>query len=349
MRRWLRAFFPTTLAVALSLPLAFASDRTHARGLLPAGDYVRNVPGWPDRPYDLHVPNTGSAAAPRPVVLVVHGGGGSSQAMEKLTCPGGDLASPGCFTSMADRRGFVVVYPNGTPRVLLGRTLRTWNAGGGKQGWSCVSGLACQENVDDVAYFKALLSDLHTVVNLDERRIYVTGISNGAAMCHRLACQLSGTIAAIAPVAGGNQFSTDADCRPVRPIPVLEIHGMADPGWMYNGGDVPAGLWSRIGASPGRMIAIPRTAADWAARDGCRRSAERTVLPATVSDGTSVVRTVYPSCAEGAEVVLYTVVNGGHTWPEGWQYFPDWMVGTTTGNLNANRVILDFFARHSLR
>lgn len=344
MHACLRALLLTALSAAL--PVSFASARV--AGFLPPGDYVRNVPGWPDRPYDLHVPHTGGAAAPLPVVLVVHGGGGNSEAMEKLTCPGGDLASSGCFTNMADRMGFVVVYPNGTSHVVSGHALRTWNAGGGEKGWSCISGVACKEDVDDIAYFQALLRDLHTVVNVDDRRIYATGISNGGAMVHRLACQLSGTIAAIAPVAGGNQFSAIADCQPERPVPVLEIQGTADPIWPYNGGP-GSGISIILGASPGRKIAIPTTVADWATRDGCRGDAQRTTLPAAVNDDTSVVRKVYPSCNRGADVVLYDVVNGGHAWPEGWQYFPVSLVGKTTGNLNANQVILDFFSRQSHR
>ncbi len=345
-----------TSAVTIVSPTAaatvFASSATpnYARKFAPLspGDYTRQVPGWDNRPYSLHIPANYNPANSYPVVLAIHGGGGSSDAMAKLTCPAGDPNDPNCLNKMADRRGLVIVYPNGTPNPnpRLAK-LRTWNAGGGDKGFSCVSGVACKNKVDDIGYFKALLADLENTVNVDQNRVYATGISNGAAMCQRLACELSDKIAAIAPVSGGNQFSTVANCNPSRPVPVLEIHGTADPGWPYDGGENAKSLWNYIGATPGKFISIPQTVADWVKRNGCNYSeAKDEALPVIVNDDTTVTKTSYPACKNGADVVFYKIENGGHTWPEGWQYFPVSMVGITSRNLNANEVILDFFQDH---
>jgi len=315
--------------------------------ILKAGDSTRIVPGWPGRPYDIHLPTGYDKSQPVPVIIAIHGGGGSSQKMAKLTCPDGNLQNAGCLNKLADREGFAVVYPNGTPNPLLAN-LRTWNAGGGKQGYSCLSGVACKNNVDDVGYFKALLDDLQSVVNVDSKRVYATGISNGAAMSHRLACELSDRIAAIAPIAGGNQFSTISTCSPSRPVPVVEIHGSTDPGWPYLGGENKTSLWNFIGSTPGNFISIPATVSGWVARNGCGNPTT-TNLSSKVNDGTTVTKTVYAGCKNNADVVLYKIANGGHTWPDGWQYLAEKYVGITTRNLNANEVIWDFFKAHPMK
>lgn len=317
------------------------------------GDYTRQVPGWNDRSYLLHIPTGYDSAKPMPVILAIHGGGGDSERMNKLTCPGGDLSNPKCLSSLADQKGFIVVYPNGTrSKLLYSAEIRTWNAGGGTNGYSCVSGVACKNKVDDIAYFKALLGDLKSTVNVDSKRIYATGISNGAAMSHRLACELADKIAAIGPIAGGNQFGATANCNPSRPVPVLEIHGTADPGWPYNGGENQTSLWNYFGATPGNFFPIPQTVSDWAKRNGCDYSASAIrdeVLPTIVNDGTTVTVKKYPACKNGADVVFYKIENGGHTWPDGYQYFPEASVGKTTHNLNANEVMWDFFQAHPLQ
>jgi polyhydroxybutyrate depolymerase len=320
---------------------------TQARpGFLSGGVYIREVPGWSDRPYIVHIPAALTSSMPAPVILVLHGGGGTAEEMDRLTCPRGKQTSPQCFSRMANRKGFVVVYPNGTARKFLGHKLRTWNAGGGKQNWSCVSGVACKNRVDDIAYFKALLNDLHTIINVDDGRICAAGISNGAAMVHRLACEMGDRIAEIVAIAGGNQFSALRSCHPEKPVAVLGIHGTADKGWPIDGGKVKGGFWSRfVGATHGRMFSVRQTITDWAARNGCSVQPETDKLPVFIQDGTSVTRSIYSGCKKGAHVVFYEIVGGGHTWPLGYQYFPVWMVGRTTHNLSANKVILDFFEK----
>ena len=324
------------------LLILLGSQHAYGQTVIPGHYYTRDVPGWINRPYTIYLPNNYSPSRQTPIVLMLHGGGGSSAGISKQTCPGGDLANPNCFYNLAGSKGFVTVFPNGT---LSNLGLRTWNAGGGASGWTCVSGSSCQNNEDDINYFRSLLQDLKTVVSVDNSRIFATGMSDGAAMCQRLACELSDKIAAIAPVAGGNQFSTTQSCSPVRAVPVLEIHGSADPVWSYSGGSNKGTLG--IGATPGAFISITQTISGWTKRDNCIPPSQTSALPVVVNDGTSVLQTVFPA-GDSHEVVLYQIVNGGHTWPGGWQYYPATIIGKVSQNLNANKVILDFFATKSL-
>ena len=169
------------------------------------------------------------------------------------------------LSEKSDRSGFVVVYPNGTGTTSL---FLYWDAGG-------VRGRPS----DDVGYVAKLLDDLATVVNVDSRRVYATGMSNGAMMCYRLASELSDRIAAIAPVAGTMAIET---CRPGRPVPVLHFHGTKDGLVLFDGPDerIPKNL--KFLSVDDTMRAGP--AARWLPDDAGRRLD----APNRSEDGTEV-------------------------------------------------------------
>ena len=297
------------------------------------GDSTRTISGFPNRQYDLHIPSGYDGVTPLPVVLVLHGGGGDREIAKKTACPSADQSSANCFSPTADRKGFIVVYPDGTSGPAM--KFRTWNAGGGDGGWQCVSGNACNAGIDEKAYFTALLTDLKGAVHYDEHRVFATGHSNGAAMSEALACELPDLIAGIAPVAGGNQYSTTRPCT--APTPVLEIHGTDDPCWPFDGGAI-----SCADTNPGSKIGVTATLAGWTTRNGCSAGKVTTMLPDTTNDGTTVLRHAY-NCPAGSEVELYEVIGGGHTWPSG---SGGANAGTISTDISANQVILDFFAAH---
>lgn len=293
-------------------------------GLAP-GEYDRSLSAFPNRGYDLLVPPSDGGALP--AIFLIHGGGGTRNAARRTACPAGVATSPDCFDVLARARGFLVIVPEGT-----GALLRTWNSGGGSNGWQCVSGPACTNGVDEQAYFAAVLADVAALVPLDSTRVYATGLSNGASMSERLACQFP-QIAGIASVAGGNQYSTTRACT--RATSVLEIHGTADPCWNFDGG--PA---SCADTNPGSKISVPDTLARWQLNDGCDGGVQRTTLPDTTADGTLTQHHTY-ACA-GAALEFYEVIDGGHTWPGG----ATSNNGLTATDWSANQVILDFFSAH---
>lgn len=299
------------------------------------------VPGWSDRSYDLWLPADYDPGTPAPVVLVLHGGGGDKESAERVTCDGGSADDPTCLHRYTAAHGYVAVFPDGTRARGLWGHHRSWNAGGGKDGWRCSGGRACAEHVDDVQYVRDLLDDLETRVNVDKRRIYATGLSNGGAMSQRLACDLSDRIAAVASVNGELQLATSGACAPSRPMPVLDVHATTDPCWPYRGG-VPT---CPIGKDEGKFISVARTLAVWSAIDGCDGGVVRTELPDRIHDGSLTTRVVYTHCAAPLEHLR--VDGSGHTWPDGWQYLRVKTVGTVPRDWG-NEVLFEFFDRQEL-
>ena len=352
-----------TLATAVfSLALACVADSASAAdafaasaapafcavGSLPSGaaDKTFVLAGWPDRGYDLELPATYVCGQAIAVVLVYHGGGGNKDNMRPLTCPGGDLRSPHCLDRAALSAGMAVVFANGTnargSKLLNRGGLRTWNAGGGQNGYICVSGSACADGVDDMAYTRALLADLGRRIDIDGRRVFATGFSNGAAMTQRLACEAADTFAAIAPVSGENQFAL-AGCTPAARVAVLDIHGTLDKCWPYDGGDSGC-------LSSGLYVSVAETLAGWAARNGCDATPVTTTLPPRpgVHDGTSVVRFSYASCGAGGELEHLEVIGNGHYWPDGEAYASGRRLGgVMSRQLDTGPAIVEFFSSHS--
>jgi polyhydroxybutyrate depolymerase len=152
-------------------------------------------------------------------------------------------------------------------------------------------------------------------------------------MSFALSCTLSDRIAGVGMVAAAQTLPWTW-CKDSRPVPMIVFHGTADPEIPYNGGS----SW----LSPRPFPSTPKWTANWAIRNRCRPDAvDSTLTP-------DVTRRAYEKCADDAEVVLYTVHGGGHTWPGGMQ-LPEWFVGRTTHTINATKLMWAFFSEHPLR
>ncbi|HET6372118.1 MAG TPA: PHB depolymerase family esterase [Candidatus Polarisedimenticolia bacterium] len=303
------------------------------------------MPLWPARSYTVHLPPTYDGTTPHPVVLAFHGRGGNRKTVRLETCPGQNPKSRGCLDGVADCEGFIVVYPDGTYESPLTKNIRSFNAGGGINGYVCISGYACTQNIDDVRYVSDLLDSLETNYKIDPARVFVTGLSNGAALTHRLACELSHRIAAIAPIAGGNQYAAVDSCVPTRSVPVLEIHGTADPIAPFEGGVVSCDAPGTCG----RRVSIPQTVSGWLSRDGCPSSPiVEDWADLSPDDGTTVTQMTYQGCSGSGDVVLLRVNGGGHTWPGGSSTVSTRVVGKVSKEFNANKVMIEFFKAHPM-
>jgi polyhydroxybutyrate depolymerase len=219
------------------------------------------------------------------------------------------------FRPIADKDQFIVICP---------ASKHIWHDGKNNRG------------IDDVKFMDQLITYAIKTYNVDAERVYITGISNGGFMTSRLACQLYKRIAAIAVVAASLDVSEGYDLQ--KPMPVIYMHGTKDKIVSYNGGK----MFGRAIYSQKEIIQ------KWVKLDGCNQEPVITNFPDAEEDSTSIVKEEYTNPANGLKVVGYTINNGGHTWPGGWQFMPEFIVGKTTRNLNACQVIWNFFKAYKL-
>ncbi len=278
------------------------------------GDHFRSLEvDGQTRTYLVHVPPEYDPQNPAPMVLAFHGAITNAPIM---------VVSSG-LNQKADEAGFVAVYPNGTGKSGF---FLAWNAGG-------MVNPSNAERPDDVKFVERLLDDLATVVNVDPKRIYATGHSNGGMMCYRLAAELPDRLAAIAPIAAVMATA----CRPKEPVPVIHFHGTDDARVPFSDRD------SKKLKSNG-FRSVSETMRIWARANRCRTRPVTTRLPDKVDDGTTIKRVGYSPGKEGSEVVLFAIEGGGHTWP-GRKPFAA-ISGKSTMDICANDLIWEFFSTH---
>jgi polyhydroxybutyrate depolymerase len=306
--------------LALTLPFTAADT-------LAPGDHTRTlIVGGLKRTYLVHVPPSYDGHKPHPVVLVFHGGGSNAKQWV-----------PFCgFNNTADRAGSIAVYPNGTGQVVQGYEVLGWNGGPRRPG----AGDPERDRVDDVEFTRAMLDDLGTVVNVDARRVYATGMSMGAIMVYRLGSELSDRIAAIAPIAGPMGTET---CHPKRPVSVMHFHGTDDEAVPFKGGK------GRIDPSGTEYYSVEHSIQEWVKADRCEGKPTMVELPDRVDDGTKVICKSYSGGTKGAEVVLIVIKGGGHTWP-GREFGQELkMLGRSSKDISANDMMWEFFEKHPMQ
>lgn len=291
-------------------------------GRVQPGDYELTVVNGADRrEVLLHLPPAYDGEARLPLLIVLHGGGGSAQQVRRSTGMDAD----------ADEYGFVVAYPNGSGR--LGSALLTWNAG------HCC-GYSMESAVDDVGLLRVLIGSLVSHYAIDPGRVYIAGMSNGGMMAHRAGAELADLVAGIAPVAAsvGGQASADAALftppAPGSPVAVIAFNGMADQHVLYGGGLSPMALDS------GRVdLSVADSLAFWIAANGC------SPLPSSnTRAGGNVLIETYADCEDDTAVMQVTILDGLHAWPGG----REGLVGDApTQDISANQLMLEFFLLHA--
>lgn len=256
----------------------------------------------------LHVPEKYDATKGTMLVLSFHGFMSAGWQQALLTR----------MSQESDQRGFIVAYPEGVAA--------SWNAG------ACC-GTAWSDSVDDVKFVRDLLDLVEEKWCIDKKRIFATGMSNGGFFSHRLACDASDRIAAVAPVAGVLGIEPNA-CNPYRPVPILDFHGTAD-GMVPYGGGTP--LVPQLGV--GLVFrSVAETMEHWRKKNGCSGFEKQFYAN---GDATCVS---WPDCQAGVGTAHCKIDGGGHTWPGGLAI----PAGKTSTDISATTTMLDFFEAHPM-
>ncbi|WDZ94296.1 PHB depolymerase family esterase [Herbaspirillum sp. WKF16] len=257
----------------------------------------------------------GGQGEPRPLLIALHASSSTGSLMARSTG----------LTEIAEAAGYMVVYPNGTGLTI---DARTWNSGG-------CCGYAQMHKVDDVAFIRALIDKLAAEGLADRKRVYLAGLSNGGMMAYRLAAEAPELFKGVAVVSA----VLDIPPESVKTgVPVLHIHGSDDPFIPFLGG---------IGSKEPSQVprqSVARTIDAWVKANGADPKPEVSDIADAAGDGTTVRQYTYRSKTDTQAVVLYEIKGGGHNWPG--SVAPMINGGKTSQNLDASRVIVDFFNRH---
>lgn len=251
------------------------------------------------RTYYLHTPPSYTATHPLPLLVALHGSG----------MQGKEMAQKTALSELADREGFIVVYPDGL-----------------KQKWN-VSGKSPEDNVE---FVHALIDQMQQIRSLDAGRVYVVGLSNGGILAQKLACEAPDQIAAIATVAASLPIQFSSHCQTQKPISLLMINGTADSVVPWQGGEPPN---VRVGRNLS-IPPIPDVVNFWQQHNGCPTKAK-------IEQPSNLVEvTDYQSCQAQSEIMLVALKGAGHVWAGGG--YGQSPFGDTTQR------VWQFFQRHSL-
>jgi len=321
------------------------------------------------RSYVVHLPQNYDQGRHYPVVILLHGQNQDADDMARLTL----------FNQLADKDGVIAVYPNATRgRWNIGvRSDETSEAmprrGGGRRGgWGGYPGGGYPggggsprngggypgggqpgqgqgggqgdgnknktEPADDVAFLNQMLDQLALKYSVDSSRIYATGLGDGGFMALRAGCNLADRVAAVAAVGAG--MPKTMICLPSRAVPAVFVAGTDDPIVPYNGGSYKALRF--------HVLSAEDTAKTWAKFDRCAEKPSQDKIPPQQKGAKETRSLTYSGCQNDAQVVLYSVKDGGNTWPGGEQYMTEKEIGKTSTAINANETIWNFFANRKI-
>jgi len=269
----------------------------------------------------IYVPTSYDGRHRLPLVLTLHGS--QSTAVEQL--------ERSELSATAEGHDFIVAAPQGYLPAPPGYR---WNVPGVT--------LPPGEPPDDEQFLSDVIAYLTANLCIDAKRVYGTGYSGGGRMISQYACDFADRLAAIAPVAGlragypitgpSGPIPDPATCTPSQPVPVITFAGTADPVNPYAGGGAP--YW---------QYGIEAALARWAELNQCRQGPQ--VIPVTEH----VSKVNYFACRRNAQVVLYRVLGGGHTWPGSEAFIPlEPFLGPVTFEIDASELIWGLFAEHRL-
>lgn len=323
---------PVTVPVLLTILIfcCLAAARDHQKSMIASFKPHEFRFQGIDRHYWLYQPAARKLQSSIPVVFVLHGGGGFAKNMPNFINRG--------FQKLADRDGFLVVYPQGVGNQ--------WNDGRDPTSYPVLNKHAAwSKNVDDVGFLVEILNRLETVYPIDRDKVFACGNSNGGFMSNRLICDRPDVFKGAGIITATMDASYVNRCRPTLPVAVIIMNGTLDTAIPYDGGP----LMISSGTQKGYSISTEEYTLFWAKHNGCSGVSPVTYLPdKEPDDGTTVSFVQHTGCKPGGNVTLYTIHGGGHTWPGGSDSTPvlklmETVVGKTSHEINACEIMWHFF------
>ncbi len=272
-----------------------------------------------ERSFRIHIPPNVKEQYNCPLLFVLHGGGGTAEGME-------EYLTGKQFNRLSETEGFIVVYPQGYENH--------WNDGRKNTSWQYQN-----ITIDDVGFLTTLINTCCDEFNIDTKKVYFCGISNGAHMCYRMACERTEKIAGIATVVGSMSEDLIALCSPHTTIPIFITTGTDDPLVPYEGGEI-----TLFNKTYGWVISANETILYWVHHNTCDTKPVIDYLTDLDPTDNVTVRTEeYLNGDNNSKVLVYIMLGGGHTWSGGPQYLNESIIGHTCYDYDACKSIWDFF------
>lgn len=273
------------------------------------------------RKYILHIPSSYDGTVDFPLVVFLHGGGGSAQSAINFTN----------FNQVSKSENFLMVYPQGffeaSPNSFV---------------WADGRGLAPDiQGIDDVGFIDQLVESLKQEYKINSKRVYLCGFSNGSFLTQRVAFEKNAQFAAIGTIGGTMNKSLYDNGNPQRAIPQIFIFGTEDPLVPYNGGVV-------VGSNTLPIVGIEQSVNYWVLKNKCQTTVPAVDLPNPNTTDNSMV-TVYEhtngNCS--SKVKFYKINGGGHTWA-GVKLPHLTTMGETNLDIFASQEVWNFFKQFEL-
>ncbi|GIX42448.1 MAG: hypothetical protein KatS3mg129_2181 [Leptospiraceae bacterium] len=251
-----------------------------------------------------------------PLIISLHGGGGNIESNIKL--------SKGRLIELKEKYQFFLLFPEGYKKQ--------WN-----DGRNIPQSEAHNKNLDDSGYIRYLIEYMKKHFPIDEDKIFIFGISNGGMMSFRFACEYSTYISGFASIAATMPEHLKTQCNPQKKLNMILMHGTEDPLVPYYGGEVKVFFQKR-----GKVLSADETIDFWLNKNECEKNYIKTELDKDKDTKTIIY---HYNCKNNTFIRFYKILNGGHTWPGGWQYLPEWYIGKTTHNFLAEEEIIRYFLK----
>lgn len=286
-------------------------------------EFVNGTFNFQDRErfYTLHIPNSFDGTQPTPLVIFLHGGLGNIVSAQNFTN----------FNAVSEENGFLMLYPQGGFESTPNRFV-----------WADGRGLPPDMlGIDDVGFINALIEKLKMEFNINDRKVYLCGFSNGSFLAQRIAFEGNDQFAAIGIIGGTMNESLFNTGNPERAIPMIYIFGTTDPLVPFNGGFVSG----NTNLEP--VIGIENAVEFWVQNNNCQTELPQVELPnINLNDNSSVTLFEYIDGIDDSEVRFYQVNNGGHTWPG--VPTPNETLGVVNLDIQASEELWEFFNQFEL-
>ena len=255
-----------------------------------------------------------------PLWFVLHGGGGVAKTMPFWT--------QYQFHKIANKEGIILVFPQGMDKQ--------WNGGRDAAVYPALEyATPFREQLDDVGFLVKVVSEVSKIHDIDQRRVFTCGMSNGGFMSNRLICERPDIFRAAGVITAQMDTLYVKKCKPDKPVSLMVFNGTADKAVPFHGGDV--------GGKRGHVISTKDYIDFWLERNNCLAEKSTIEIPDKDRDGVWATRDSYQTCDDDNRVILYTIHGGGHTFPGIQTKLYELAAGKTMMEINAAEELWEFF------